>query len=287
MDSQRFCILGGGGYLGQHLAKALQENGHFVVILDLSFPSFPYIPLDPTKVRRIKGSIMERDRLDEALKGCDACFHIAGYGMSGGPSLNRRMTMMINVEGTERVLQSCQKNGVHRLIYTSSISVVFSDQEVYDIDESTPYLSKFLTPYAESKCIAEKIVLQANIPGQFHSCALRFRGIYGPGEMRTTQRTVDLFMKGLIKMRFEKNDPCLTQYSSVENSVMALQLAEKSLRLNNATAAGKAYNIVDGGPPVEAIKFWFPLMEYFGVTPPKVHIPYILIYILLCFFVWY
>lgn len=50
----RVCILGGGGYLGQYLAQNLQENGYFVVILDLSFPSFPYIPLDPTRVRRIE-----------------------------------------------------------------------------------------------------------------------------------------------------------------------------------------------------------------------------------------
>lgn len=52
------------------------------------------------------------------------------------------MTMQINVEGTRRAIESCHKNGVRHLIYTSSVSVIFSDREVYNIDESAPYIKK-------------------------------------------------------------------------------------------------------------------------------------------------
>uniref|UniRef100_A0A914BUN1 3-beta hydroxysteroid dehydrogenase/isomerase domain-containing protein n=1 Tax=Acrobeloides nanus TaxID=290746 RepID=A0A914BUN1_9BILA len=276
----RVCILGGGGYLGQHLAKSLQVDGKFVVILDLNFPHFPLISLDETQTKRIKGSILDEDLLDEALEGCDTCFHLAGYGMSGGASLDRQKCKLINIKGTELVIRHCRTNKIKNLIYAGSITVIFNHQELHYAEENTPYVKEFLSPYAESKCFAEKLVLHANNPGRFHTCALRFRGIYGPGELRMTQRAVDLSLKGLVKATFEKSSPCYTQYSNIENSVNALTLAEKSLLLSNSHAAGKAYNIVDDGQPVEAMKFWYPLMESIGVTPPKIHVPYIIVYFL-------
>ena len=84
----KFCILGGGGYLGQVLARDLRKNFHDVVLLDLQFPSFPAIGLDLAAVKCIQGSILDRKKLKEALHDCDACFHIAAYGMSGGASVS-------------------------------------------------------------------------------------------------------------------------------------------------------------------------------------------------------
>ncbi|KAH7673075.1 hypothetical protein AAVH_42446, partial [Aphelenchoides avenae] len=46
----RICILGGGGFLGQNLAQELQQNGHFVVLLDLQFARVPNVALDKSKL---------------------------------------------------------------------------------------------------------------------------------------------------------------------------------------------------------------------------------------------
>uniref|UniRef100_A0A1I8BLV1 dTDP-4-dehydrorhamnose reductase n=1 Tax=Meloidogyne hapla TaxID=6305 RepID=A0A1I8BLV1_MELHA len=149
----RMCIIGGGGYLGQLLAQALQnEGGHFVVLFDLNFlASFPHIKLNEQLTQRIEGSIECSDQLIEALEGCDACFHLAGYGMSGGPS----------------------------------VVVIFDGHtELYMADEDTPYLqsSQYGNYYAESKSAAEQLILAENCPPKLSTCALRLRGIYGPGE---------------------------------------------------------------------------------------------------------
>ncbi|KAE9555203.1 hypothetical protein FO519_001553 [Halicephalobus sp. NKZ332] len=251
----KFCILGGGGYLGQVLAKDLKENSHEVVLLDIQFPSFPVIGLDLSTVKRIKGSILDRKKLKEALRGCDACFHIAAYGMSGGASLNKEMTYLVNVEGTNLVIAECISAGCRRLIFTSTVAVVFGNQEVYDLQEDTPYLEK--------------------------TCALRLRGIYGPGEIRSTQTAVDMCSRGFIKATFEKSVPCLSQYSSAENVSQAMMLAEKSLRLGHCSPTnGGIYFIVDGGLPVNNFGFWFPLFEAIGQKPPSIKIPYWFMYYL-------
>lgn len=48
--------------------------------------------------------------------------------------------------------------------------------------------------------------------------------------------------------------------------------AENTLRQEDPPCAGKAYNIVDGGQPVEAFGFWYPLMEGVGATPPMIKV---------------
>lgn len=103
--------------------------------------------------------------------------------------LDRDKNLLVNFEGTKIVIDECKKAGVQRLIYSSSVTVIFNWSELRDADEATPYNTEFANAYSESKCLAEQALLAAN-QGSLATCALRLRGIWGPGEIRTTQRTV-------------------------------------------------------------------------------------------------
>lgn len=50
--------------------------------------------------------------------------------------------MLINFEGTKGIIEECRRARVRRLIYASSVTVVFNDQELYEAEENLPYLKK-------------------------------------------------------------------------------------------------------------------------------------------------
>lgn len=52
------------------------------------------------------------------------------------------MNMLVNFEGTKGIIDECRYAKVKRLIYASSVTVVFNDQELHNADENIPYLLK-------------------------------------------------------------------------------------------------------------------------------------------------
>ncbi|XGW07561.1 hypothetical protein V3C99_010602 [Haemonchus contortus] len=280
----RVCIVGGGGYLGCQLASRLQSQGAHTVLLDIVFPVHPNIVLDEKLTTRIQGSLLNEKIVEEALNACESCFHLAAYGMSGLQAFNHKLIHEINVNGTLLLLDCCRRMGVSRFIFASSVGVVFTSKELINAaeDHSYPNDCEYVSDYCASKARAERAVLAADCPS-LHTCALRLRGVYGPGEPRSTDRAAEIIYRGLYIATFSQNSSAMTQYSGVHNVTHAMCQADKELAKNEPRCAGKPYYVVDANP-VDSFLFWLPLIKGLSRPAPSIRIPFSLVYFaaLLC-----
>jgi NAD dependent epimerase/dehydratase family len=69
----RVLVTGGSRFIGQHLVSALVTRGRQVRVLDLRPPSCA-LP----EVRYVEGSVLDPDLVNEALRGVDEVYHLAG-----------------------------------------------------------------------------------------------------------------------------------------------------------------------------------------------------------------
>ncbi|KHJ92226.1 3-beta hydroxysteroid dehydrogenase/isomerase family protein [Oesophagostomum dentatum] len=259
----RVCIVGGGGYLGY-----------------VNFSTSNLSKLNEKLTTVVQGSLLDENKVSEALSGCESCFHLAAYGMSGIQAFNRELVFRINVDGTVLLMDYCKKLGVTRFIYTSSVGVIFTNKELVNVREDYPYPdeSEYYSAYSASKAQAEKLVLAADCP-ELRTCALRLRGIYGPGEPRSTERAADIIHKGLFIAFFAQKERAFTQYSGINNVTHAMYKADLELSKKYPRCAGKAYHIVDANP-VDSLFFWTPLITALSQTTPSIRIPFSLIYLI-------
>jgi nucleoside-diphosphate-sugar epimerase len=230
-------VTGGGGFLGQAIVRMLIERGDSVC----SFSRSAHPELTALGVEHACGAVEDAAAVSEACKGCDIVFHVAAKAGVWGAFAD---FYRANVLGTANVIAACRANGIGRLVYTSSPSVVFDGSDMEGVDESVPYPEHFEAFYPQTKAAAERLVLQAN-DASLSTVALRPHLIWGPGDNHLVPRILERGRKGALRKIGTK--PCLVDTIYVDNAARAHLQAADRLAVGSPVA-GKAYFLSQGEP---------------------------------------
>jgi 2-alkyl-3-oxoalkanoate reductase len=195
-----------------------------------------------------RGDLRAPDTADFACRGIDCVFHAAALP---GIGTNKNAYGANNLLATENVLVACRKNGVSRVVYTSSPSVVFSGGDQAGVNESAPYDFEWMWAnrawYSLSKARAEQAVLAAN-SDRLKTSAMRPHLIWGPRDSHLIPRLIERARLG--RLRRVGDGTNLVDITYVENAVEAHLLAADALERAGASSppAGRAYFISQGEP---------------------------------------
>ncbi len=245
---KRALVTGGGGFVGTALVRQLLEHGSEVIVAGRN--RYPH--LEQLGVCCLAGDIAERDFGERICRGVDTVFHTAAKAGIWGDWKSYKRT---NVDGTLNILDGCRKNGVQRLIYTSTPSVVFDRHDIASGDETLPYGRSHLCHYARSKTIAEQMVLSSS-DKTLATCAVRPHLIWGPHDPHLVPR---LLQRGRAKaLKIVGSGANLVDITYVDNVAHAHVLAAKSL-INSSISAGQAYFIGQERP----VRLWDWINELF------------------------
>jgi dihydroflavonol-4-reductase len=163
-------VTGASGFIGSAVVRRLLARGRDVRCY--VEPGADRRNLAGLDVEIIEGDVNDRARIGDALKGCDALYHLAAiYRLwMKDPSL----IYEVNVEGTKTVLWAAYKANLRKVVYTSSIAAIGmreggspSDETVaFNMwDESNAYIrSKWLSERDALRFAAEGLPLVAVNP---------------------------------------------------------------------------------------------------------------------------
>ena len=238
-EGDRVLVTGGGGFIGGALVRRLRELGFQVT----SFSRRHYPELGILGVKQVRGDLADGERVKQALEGCTLAFHVAAKAGIWGRYDDFHKT---NVIGTSNVVQACHDEGIHRLVYTSSPSVVFEGKDMEGADESVPYARHFKSAYPETKAAAEKMVLEADSE-KLATVALRPHLVWGPGDSHIIPGLLRRARKGQLRRlgRREKK----VDFTYIDNAVHAHLLAAERLA-PGSPINGRAFFITDDRPVV-------------------------------------
>jgi dihydroflavonol-4-reductase len=113
-------VTGATGFLGSHVARVLAAQGAQLRLLVR--PSSDPQNIADLNAERVAGDLRDSASLEKAVSGCEVVFHVAAdYRLwVRDPAEMYRS----NVEGTRALLEAARKQGVRRVVYTSSVATM-------------------------------------------------------------------------------------------------------------------------------------------------------------------
>jgi UDP-glucose 4-epimerase len=153
----KILITGGMGFIGTALMKALAKNkNNEVHSYDLKDGQ----------------DILNLEHITESMKGVDVCYHFAARIDASGDDIQDFANH--NLDGTMNVIWACKKNGVKRLIFSSSAAVYGDNPEPVSV--LSPLKPKNI--YGTTKKVAEDLIKMSGLD----YVILRYFNVYGPGQ---------------------------------------------------------------------------------------------------------
>ncbi|MCC9601794.1 NAD-dependent epimerase/dehydratase family protein [Stieleria sp. JC731] len=254
----RVLVTGPAGFLGGEIVRQLLERGDEVV--GVSRGDYPALASQGVDYRR--GDLSDESFTLSAVRDVDVVVHTAAIaGVWGADEMFHR----INTLATQHVIEACKRNGISKLVFTSSPSVTFGGEDQCDLDESASYPERWLCAYPRTKAAAEKAVLDAHHAGSLHACALRPHLVWGEDDPHLLARVIDRAKTGKLKIVGDGNN--LIDTVHVINAAGAHLDAIDALHRQPDVAGGRAYFIAQD-EPVNCWEWIQTICEAANVDPP-------------------
>lgn len=185
-------ITGGCGFIGSYLVRRLIDlkNISRIVVLDIKDCEYENVDF-------IRMDIRDKN-IAYIMRNIDIVIHLAALIDVRESVLNPNLYHDINVNGTLNILDSCIKNHVSKIIFTSS-AAVYGNPMYLPIDEKHPLNP--LSPYGASKAASELYISAYHYSYNIDAVIFRLFNVYGYGQSSKYAGVIKIFMENALKNR--------------------------------------------------------------------------------------
>ncbi len=177
---RRVLVTGGCGFIGSHLVEALLRQGATVSVLGKynSRSDFGFLQnVDHPALTVRLGDVADPWFVQSMAKGMDTIFHLAA--LIGIPYSYAAPSQYVqtNISGTLAVLEAVRREGVRRMVHTST-SETYGTAQYTPIDENHPLVGQ--SPYSATKIAADKLAESYFLSFDLPVAILRPFNTFGP-----------------------------------------------------------------------------------------------------------
>lgn len=171
-------VLGGTGFIGQHLTEALIAKGKRVAVMARTTKNLPGL-FRHEQVGIFSGSISDPEAVADVVRRAPQVVNLA----HGGGGATREAVTAAMVGGAETVAEACLAAGTERLLFVSSSAALWLGDKRETLDADTPpdQNPQARGDYAYAKVVAEEAMLRLHAERGLPVSILRPAVVVGEG----------------------------------------------------------------------------------------------------------
>ena len=237
-------VTGACGFIGSHLTKQLIERGFHVVGVDCLDDNLYSRSVKESRLKALKqlsnfdfaNINIATDDLDSSISDSKFVFNLAAIP---GQVLSWKLFdkyVESNILGTKKVIDSCIRNKVTRIIHASTSSVYGKFAVGDELQDTKP-----ISPYGITKLAAENLLFALTSSNNLDFTILRYFSVYGPGQR--PDMAIQRFLTA-IKMGQEIN---ITGDGTQKRDITYVQdVVEATISASSITEKKQIFNISGG-----------------------------------------
>ena len=237
-------VTGACGFIGSHLTKQLIERGFNVVGVDCLDDNLYSRSVKESRLKALKqlsnfdfaNINIATDELDSSFSDSKFVFNLAAIP---GQVLSWKLFdkyVESNILGTKKVIDSCIRNKVTKIIHASTSSVYGKFAVGDELQDTKP-----ISPYGITKLAAENLLFALTSSNNLDFTILRYFSVYGPGQR--PDMAIQRFLTA-IKMGQEIN---ITGDGTQKRDITYVQdVVEATISASSITEKKQIFNISGG-----------------------------------------
>ncbi|OWV83275.1 NAD-dependent epimerase/dehydratase family protein [Rhizobium sp. R693] len=240
LAEQRCLVMGGSGFLGTNLCRALAGRAREV-------RAFSRHPVEVNNVTCVQGDFAERNDVMGAVEGIDTVFHLISTNVPATSNLDLLGDASQNILPSIQLLDACRIHKVARVVFVSSGGTVYGEVENLPIPESHTLAP--ISGYGICKLAIERYLHLYEKMHGIVGITLRVSNPYGPfQEAKKKQGVMGHFISsGLRGQAIEiwGDGSVVRDYIYIDDVVEGLMLAAEytGQRRTFNVGSGKGYSL--------------------------------------------
>jgi len=168
-EKQKILVVGGAGYIGSHVVKALRDAGKSPIVFDNLSSGLRENLL--SGIPFIFGDLLFPEQLKSAMEGVDSVIHLAALKAAGESMIEPEKYAENNLCGTINLLNAATTANVNNFVFSSS-AAVYGEPQYLPMDEAHP--TEPMNFYGYTKLGIENLLRWYSQLRGLRFCSLRY-----------------------------------------------------------------------------------------------------------------